>query len=122
LPQTCEIRYENLIRQWTMCERAFAHAIPREISLDVYGIMPCGILAGNINVIIVRSAEAKDLITRSSKIPGLNDASPSRRKRVRRKVDRLMLVRGDITERCNRREGEGCDLSEPNGGWAWSIR
>lgn len=34
-----QIRYENLIRGGQYA-RAFAHAIPREISLDVRGIMP----------------------------------------------------------------------------------
>ena len=41
--------------------------IPRESLDGLTDIVTAYILAGNVNVIIVRSAEAKDLITRSSR-------------------------------------------------------
>lgn len=53
--------------KWTTCESVCAHLIPRGMSLDGPVSHSRHILAGNVNVIIVRSAEAKDLITRSSR-------------------------------------------------------
>lgn len=69
LPTDVQIRYENLIRSGQYA-RWFTHVIPRETSLDRASCRRASwwrILAGNVNVIIVRSAKAKDLITRSSR-------------------------------------------------------